>query len=46
MDSWFEVVLTVYLVLSFILKTLKFCFMIQGEEEPEMTEEMRRRIYV
>ena len=38
MDTWFEIVLTIYGLIYLIM-------MFSNEDEPELTEEMRKKLY-
>jgi hypothetical protein len=44
MDMWFEIVLTVYGLMYLFIQFMKLGMMID-DEPPEITDEMRRRIY-
>ena len=45
MDLWFEIVFTVYGCLFLFMEFIKVGAMVSCDEEPELTEEMRNRLY-
>lgn len=50
MDLWFEIVITVFLILLLPLEIIKVGMLIDlvegnNEEVPELSEEMRRKLY-
>ena len=45
LDLWFEIVLSIYGFLYLFIYSFQLCIMFSNDEEPELSEEMRQKIY-